>query len=154
MILKKIMFAMVVLFSLAGCGSGDDNATTPGNNTPVVINLTNISKGELSGDPITVGNFVIKDMEDWNTFKEEANITTDLVVDFSVHEVIAVVDKVYPSSGHSIEITSIKKVDNKLTVEIKKTETDSGLTVMTQPFHVVRIDKTGLPVVFKVNAPI
>lgn len=154
MIMKKIMLAMVVLFSLTGCSSDDDNATTPGNNTPVVVNFTNISKGELSGDPITVGNFVIKDMEDWNTFKEEANITTDLVVDFSVHEVIAVVDEVYASSGHSIEITSIKKADNKLTVEIKKTETDSGLTVMTQPFHVVRIDKTGLPVVFKVNAPI
>lgn len=156
MIMKKIMLAMVVLFSLAGCSSDDNNTTTPGNNIPVPIAFTNIRKGD-TGKYAPVGNFVIQNQEAWNDFKAQMSFTSEELVDFSIYEVIAVVDTVNPTLGYDIEITSITRLDNKLTVSVKKIEPDPnepGLLMQQQPYHVVRINKMGLPVVFKVNTPI
>lgn len=153
--MKKIILAALVLFSVMGCGSDDNNPVVPGNNTPVPIAFVDIHKG-VTGTFASEGNFVIQNQEAWNTFKTQIGLTSESLVDFSVHEVIAVVDKVQPNLGYDIEITSITKLDNKLTVKIKKTEpnpNEPGLTMQEQHCHVVRINKTGLPVVFKADAP-
>jgi hypothetical protein len=155
MIMKKIVLAALVLFSIVGCQSDDNDPNVPGNNTPVVIGFTDIIKGTLPGNSVTQGNFVIKDKTGWDNFKEDAGVDPNVPVDFSIHEVIAVVDETYPGQGHAIEITSVTQLDNKLTVQIKKTTSDGPITaVETQPLHVVRIKKTGLPVVFKADAPL
>lgn len=153
--MKKIILAALVLFSVIGCGSDDNDPVVPGNNTPVPIAFVNIHKG-VTGTFAPEGNFVIQNQEAWNTFKTQIGLTSDALVDFSIHEIIAVVDKVNPNLGYDIEITSITKLDNKLTVKIKKTEPnpDEGIFLeQVQPYHVVRINKTGLPVVFKADAP-
>lgn len=155
MIMKKIVLAALMLFSIIGCQSNDNDPVVPGNNTPVPIAFTDIKKG-VTGTFAPDGNFVIQNQEAWNTFKTQTNLTSEALVDFSIHEVIAVVDKVQPNLGYDIEITSITKLDNKLTVEVKKTvpnPDEPGLTMQEQPYHVVRINKTGLPVVFKADTP-
>jgi hypothetical protein len=151
--MKKIVFAALVLFSIAGC-SDDDNNYTGGNNAPVSISFTNITKGVLTGDAVTAGNFVIRTQDEWNDFKEQTGITPAVPVDFSIHEVIAVVDQQYTNSEFMIEITSITKIDNKVTVKIVKTQSDEPVIEATQALHVVRIAKQGVPVVFDVDAPL
>lgn len=152
--MKKIVFVALILFSVIGCQSDDNTPSVPGNNTPMPIAFTDITKGALTGDPVAAGNFVFLNQETWNTFKEQTGVGGNALVDFSMHEVIAVVDEVHQSSGYSIEITSITKLDNKLTVQLKKTVADGSVPAPdTQPLHVVRINKMGLPIVFKVNAP-
>lgn len=156
MIMKKIVFVALVLFSVIGCQSDDNNSSVPGNNTPVAVAFVNIQKSD-TGTFAPAGNFVIQNQETWNTFKTQIGLTSEGLVDFSIHEVIAVVDAVNPILGYDIEITSITKLDNKLTVNIKKTEPDPnepGLTMQQQPYHILRINKMGLPVIFKVNTPI
>lgn len=151
--MKKIVFAALILFSIMGCGD-DDNKYTGGNNVPVTVAFINIAKGERSGDAAPSGNFVIRTQEEWNAFKEDTGTTSPAPIDFSIHEVIAVVDQQYPSSGFAIEITSITKIDNKVTVKMEKSESDGPVMAEpTQPLHVVRIQKQGMPVVFEVDSP-
>ena len=100
---------------------------------------------------------MIRTQDEWDAFTEDTGTTASVPIDFSLYEVIAVVDVRYATSGYAIEITSISKIDNTITVKFKKIapSEDEGLpAVFTQPLHVVRIQKQGMPVVFETNAPI
>ncbi|HBC47129.1 MAG TPA: hypothetical protein DEO84_10560 [candidate division Zixibacteria bacterium] len=62
-------------------------------------------------------------------------------VDFSHQNVIAVFMGQRSSSGYKIEISSIEKKGAVLRVHVKKYETPGMLTVMTNPFTLVRVPR-------------
>jgi len=62
-------------------------------------------------------------------------------VDFDRQYVIAAFMGARPSSGYSIEISSVEKAGRKLRVYVTKYETPGMLTVITSPFYLVRIPR-------------
>jgi len=154
--MKKIVLFTFALFAIVGCGDDDNQSGTGGNNTPVNVQFTTLGKGDAtpdSTDPINPHYYILRSQSEWNAFKEQTDIQTDGAVDFSLHEVIVVFDDYRDNGGYSIEIKSITKMDSKLTVKLEKT--GEGVTALgTQPYHAVRIQKTGFPVVFEEDSPL
>jgi hypothetical protein len=103
----------------------------------------------LSGPYSKVDSFQVKlvtDQNEWErtwklaTGKEEPlpNIPT---VDFGSQNVIAAFMGERRSSGYRIEISSIVKKGRTLEVVVKKYETPGMLTVITDPFTLVRVPR-------------
>lgn len=156
--MKKIVLAAFVLISLIGCSSDNNEQTGGANNTPVELEFTTLKKGDGSGSnaEITPYYYIIRTDQKWNDFKFKVKTFSNTVVNFSNYEVIAVFDQYRHELGYDIEITSVTKLDGKVTVKIKKTEPQEGEPVPaldSQPYHAVTIKKTGLPVVFEENQP-
>lgn len=71
-------------------------------------------------------------------------------VDFNADMVIAVFAGTKKSGGYSLGISRIKEAGNKLMVDVVESSPRPGaMTTMalTQPFHIVKLQKSSLPVV-------
>ena len=63
-------------------------------------------------------------------------------VDFERYSVVAFLAGPRPSSGYSVAITRIRESADKISIDVSKTYPCSNtivLTVLTEPFHVVKI---------------
>lgn len=70
------------------------------------------------------------------------NDFTDTNIDFNKYQIIAVFDQIYENGGYSIDITNvIVKVENLLTGGIN--------SIFNQPFHIIKISKSGKPILFE-----
>lgn len=149
---------MFVIFSAVACES-DDNKQTGGsgsNNTPTNIQFTTLAKGNVTtGSAVSPRFYVLRTQAEYNTFKEEKQLLNDLTVDFNINEVIVVFDELKTGGGYAIDVTNISRMDNKLTVKLQSSAPQPDDTAInTQPYHAVRLQKTGLPVVFEEKAPL
>jgi len=157
--MKKIVLSALLVFSAIGCESDDNKQTNSGsNNTPANIQFSTLGKGDATPSSAIMPRFyVLRSQAEFDAFKTKTNILNGVTVDFAVNEVIVVFDDYKASSGFTIEIKSISQSDSKLTVEIAKTSVEEGEPVFatdTQPFHAVRLQKKGLPVVFNEDDPL
>lgn len=74
------------------------------------------------------------------------------LVDFSEYMVAGVFAGQKPSGGYEVEITGIEVVNNSLNIYYKETVPSAGqvvTTVMTQPFHIIKIKKSDAEINFK-----
>lgn len=92
------------------------------------------------------GFFTFSNSSDFCKFYNKLNSGSTVEVpkvNFGVHRVIAVVGKVYPSSGYSVEIIDIKtQAQRKYIVFVCTTKPDPALdaaAVMTHPYHIVKV---------------
>lgn len=157
--MKKIVLAAFVILSIVGCESDDNKQTAGGsNNTAKNIQFTTLSKGDATPpSAISPRFYVIRNQAQYDAFREDKKLFSGVNVDFAVNEVIVVFDEYKYSSGFEIEIKSITSIDGKLNVEIQKSGTEDEGPVFatdTQPFHAVKLQKTGLPVVFEEDTPL
>jgi len=155
--MKKNVLAAFLLFSVISCESDDNKSTDGGSGTtPTNIQFITLGKGDATPASAIAPRFnVIRTQADYDAFKTQTQLLNGVTVDFAVNEVIVIFDEYRNSSGFLIAVKSISKSDNKLTVEVQASKgSDNVMTVNTQPFHAVRLQKTGLPVVFKENAPL
>lgn len=75
-------------------------------------------------------------------------------VDFDTHMIIAVFMGEQRTGGYSIDITRIIREEERIVVEVeeKHPHPDSPVTMtLTQPYHIVIIEKSHLPVRFISN---
>lgn len=156
--MRKIIFSGLLLAAMVSCQS-DDAATT--NNEPVLLEFTAIGKENLYGngvEDIDEGNIVINDNEAWQNLLEHMTAVNGLPwnfgnteIDFSQWTVIATFDKIQAYGGFSIDVVSVSKEEAQVIVDIEKSSGGSGAaaTIITQPFHIVRIPKTTLPITFE-----
>lgn len=104
---------------------------------------------------LTPGNYTLRNISQWVDFQNRAKIFDDIRFDsdnYDVYEVFAVLDEPKESTGYSIEIKSIFKIDGKLIVTVERHNPELGKEVskrVSQAYHLVKLKKTGLPVVFK-----
>lgn len=104
-------------------------------------------------------NLVINNDADWQRLWEStftnANPKPPLPqIDFTRRTIIAVFQGVEASSGYEISIEGIVETENSLEVSIKAFEPGSRcgvLGVITEPFHIVEIEKTQKEIVFHVK---
>ncbi len=102
-------------------------------------------------------NFHITDQSAWeelmdkiNSVNTETDKFTETDIDFAKYEVIAVFDQIRPSSSYAIELFITDDTEN-INVEITKIIPPDGSIVsqvITQPYHIVKIDKQELDVKF------
>jgi hypothetical protein len=153
--MRKIIFSGLLLAAMVGCQSDDAATTNNPNNGPV--QFENVKQDMLSGDAVTSGNFVIKTAGEWTAFKEMVNAAYQedidalegVTVDFAAYDVISTVDQWHPNGGHGIEVSSVVRDNEGITVSVETIGEGNGTLVVTQPFHVVKISKTTLPITFE-----
>ena len=148
--MKSTVYLLFVLFifgNLASCKKS---------NTETQLPKTLISSANLYGngnEGFTKQDIVVYDSVSWNNLMTKMNSVnnvtnefTETNIDFTSYSVIAVFDKVLGNSGNSVNILSVIENGNNVTVKLEfNHNTGSGLTVMTQPFQIVKIpvlDKT------------
>lgn len=120
-----------------------------------ILSRSDVADGPVKFQTILAGHYsladtaavyLISDDEQWQEIWRIANGRMELPpeplkVDFTRQAVIAAFMGERSSSGYRIEISSITKKGSKLIVAIKNYETPGMLTVMTYPFHIVKIPK-------------
>lgn len=159
-LMKKIIFPILIILMLFGlmtsCKKTNKGLTE---NTFSSVEYTEIGQGNLSGegeDTIAPQNMIISDAYSWNELmsKMDSNYSvtgsfTETIIDFSKFTVIAVFDQIYGDSGHSIDITEIIEDETHTYIKVKSTMAGEGLTITTQPFHIVKITKNDKQILFE-----
>lgn len=112
----------------------------------------------LMADPFNYPkqNLVIRDQDTWSYWVTDVNLlqTTDLPdgqleVDFNCEMIILTLDEAYGYAGYEIEILSVVEEDARILVTINRSDLGTGMPVMTQPFHLVKVPKLDKEVVFE-----
>ena len=152
--MKTIILILSLILAMS-CNSDDNNSQFQSTE----ITFTEIGKGELftSYQNNDNGiNLVIDNLTDWNnlisTIDNPNNVSanfTEINIDFSAFQVIAIFDKLRDSGGWSIDVTTITENEDNLTVNIDNLQTGDLTQIVIQPFHIIKIPINGKPIVFE-----
>ena len=145
-----LCFSLVLFFN---CSNDNDN--TPF--APTAIEFTEIDRGQLDGygiEGITASNMVVTNSSDWQNLMNQMNIFnnhtddfTETDIDFEEYIIIAIFLEV-KISFWAVTITDIiEKEDSVIVTSIE--DNSSGSSVITQPFHIVKIPITEKPIEFE-----
>jgi len=155
-------FTMLVLLFVAITGCQDDDGTVV-DTEPVEVDFENVEMGAVSGEALVEANFVINTPTEWEDFKAYVNSAYDgstpyvaldgIAVDYEAYTVIAVVGPFWQNFGNTVEISSIVANNVNLTVtgSISYPEDEYVMPAHSQPYHIVKIPKTTLPVLFDIQ---
>jgi hypothetical protein len=113
-----------------------------------------IGKGDLSGSEGSVKQFrVVTSAEEWDELKtamrDRADALQETDVDFSAYQVIALFDELHRSGGWTIDIIDIIDYSGKIVVYVTNWKKGGLASVMTQPYHIVRMPISPKKVVFE-----
>lgn len=161
---KNIFYILLLVVSLSGCQSDDNETTGPNNNNntnePVAVEFTEIVHGAfypIEGFP--PGNMVINGQAEWEALVQEmesydefALQDADMDVDFSTHKVIVLIDEPHNEGAgqYDIEVGSVMQSEGQIIVDVQYSVPENAVTLMfTQPFHIVKIPQSDLPIVFE-----
>lgn len=147
---KHLLLIITSLFLLFSC-QDDNNSVESKNN----FTVQEIGKGVRLGHFLTQQNTVITNSAQWNTFLTEIDSSsnfsstfTETNIDFNQFMLIAVVDEVRTSGGYTIDIISVTETTQNIEVVVDNLQKGNFTTIITQPFHIVKIPKIAKPVVF------
>jgi len=147
------MLLSLSLLALNGC-QDDDNNNDSNDNKPINIQFETVMKSSFSGAFYGNGggNDVIDSEADWADFYKvyTDGKNTKSPLDYTQSTAIAVVDKLYPDLGHTITINAVVKRNDSMFVTFEKLNNveSNALTMMEQPYHIIKIPKTTLPITF------
>ncbi len=147
-------FTLLILTSLFtfGCSTPNDYS----NMADVDSEL--IAKGDLSGigtEAISNQYFSLTNQTEWENFISQIDVTNEVSlgfseqnIDFSEYVVIAVIDQVRNTSGYSIDLEISTNYEKIFIGSNLSSPSPDGVvaTVISQPFHIVKIAKTNLPI--------
>lgn len=140
-----------MLFMVTSCHGDDENVENKNQ-----INFQLIGKGNLIGNYVNPQNTIITNSIKWNSFLNQIDSTTyqtsasfiTTYIDFNEFIVIVVVDEIYPNNGHSIDITKMEDHPKYITINVEKLLKENATSVLTQPYHIVKIPKTTKSLLF------
>jgi hypothetical protein len=154
--MKKHLIPFTFLLVLFGC-STDINQELE--TTPAAIESKVIAQGNLYGDGaegISKDNLIIKYEIDWNeliskmnTVNTETDNFSETDVDFSKHQIIAVFDDIKSTGGYKLEMKVTQQNQQIMAKVTSKGFEGAAITVITQPYLIVRIPQSDMPVVFQ-----
>lgn len=109
-----------------------------------------------SSEGFTEENHVINDSVAWNALKAQMNQSNEVTynfteqeIDFTQWTVLASFDQVRPNGGHAISYSSVMEDSTHINATIHHVNPNgAATTVITQPYIVVKIQKTTKPVLF------
>lgn len=102
---------------------------------------------------------MISNVSQWNQLIDEIDYTDDgvngvvvtleaVTIDFDIETVLAVFEEIKNSGGYSINIVKVEEQEKKVVVAIDRLLKGGAASVITQPFHIVKIAKVNKPIVF------
>jgi len=149
--MKQLITFFSILFLLAGCNNDNEHSKQS------TVEFSVVAQGNPSPSQtqnISKSNLVIKDTESWNSLLSkmstyETSRFSENNIDFTNYQIIVVFDQVYSNGGHSIDITKITEDYYSVFVKVEKLNKGNDATVVTQPYHIVKIAKTTKNIVFK-----
>ncbi|MDA8731044.1 protease complex subunit PrcB family protein [Flavobacteriaceae bacterium] len=143
----------VFLFGVLGCSSTIQPSKTL-KKEEIVFNT--ISKGVLFGngiEGILEEKFTITNEKQWQVFLNKINSVnnvsssfSEININFSNHNIICVFDTIRNTGGYAIEIERIFIEKKNLNIVYNKKEPgpmEMVTTIITQPYHIVKIQKRG-----------
>jgi hypothetical protein len=152
--MKKIILSMLLVTCLVSCQDDDANAII--NTEPVAIQFEELQKDRFAANRITNevrGNYVIntpQQLTSFYDFYQSGNVSAS--IDFNQSTVISIVSDKLPGYGETdaFEVQSIIQQNDTVTVNIHShyAMDEVKLLMEYQPYQVVKIPKTTLPVVF------
>ncbi|MCW3159716.1 protease complex subunit PrcB family protein [Chryseobacterium oryctis] len=150
--MKKYLLLLLwsILFITLSCRDNDESLEEKNQ-----INFQLIGKGNLMGNYLAQQNTVITNSAQWtnllNQLDSSNNISdsfTETNINFNLFMVVVVIDEVYPNGGHSIDIMTVDENSQNIEVDVEKLLQGNVTTVVTQPYHIVKIPKLLKPVLF------
>ena len=143
----------IFLFGVLGCSSTIQPSKTLKKEEIV---FSTISKGTLFGngiEGILEEKFTIKNEKQWQVFLNKINSVnnvsssfSEININFSNHNIICVFDTIRNTGGYAIEIERIFIEKKNLNIVYNKKEPgpmEMVTTIITQPYHIVKIEKRG-----------
>ena len=143
----------VFLFGVLGCSSTIQPSKTLKKEEIV---FSTISKGKLFGngiEGILEEKFTIKNEKQWQVFLNKINSVnnvsssfSEININFSNHNIICVFDTIRNTGGYAIEIERVFVEKKNLNIVYNKKEPgpmEMVTTIITQPYHIVKIEKRG-----------
>lgn len=153
LIMKKNVLIILLLILSLSCNSGDAESKM------INIESTLIAKDNLYGngaEGITEQNMVITNQSTWNDLISKMNSVNNMSdnfsetdIDFAQYKVIAVFDEIKSNGGHSVELELISNTESIIVIITELVPQGIATTVITQPFYIVKIPTSDLPVIFK-----
>ena len=154
--MKKHLLILLcsIFFMTISCSGNHDNDEQLENKNQ--INFQLIGKGNLTGNYTAQQNIVITNTTQWNNFLIQIDGQnnhpsagfTETNIDFNQFMVIIVIDAVYPNGGHSVDIMTVDENPQNIEIDVEKLLQGNVTTVVTQPYHIVKIPKILKPVIF------
>ena len=143
----------IFLFGVLGCSSTIQPSKTLKKEEIV---FRTISKGTLFGngiEGILEEKFTIKNEKQWQVFLNKINSVnnvsssfSEININFSNHNIICVFDTIRNTGGYAIEIERVFVEKKNLNIAYNKKEPgpmEMVTTIITQPYHIVKIEKRG-----------
>jgi len=143
----------IFLFGVLGCSSTIQPSKTLKKEEIV---FSTISKGTLFGngiEGILEEKFIIKNEKQWQVFLNKINSVnnvsssfSEININFSNHNIICVFDTIRNTGGYAIEIERVFVEKKNLNIVYNKKEPgpmEMVTTIITQPYHIVKIEKRG-----------
>ena len=133
-----------------------ESETTP-------VNFTVLKKGNLYGggsEEISEGVIAVRNFEELQSILAQINsanqsVDESLVGDihfFDTNMLLFVFDKLRGTGGFTMSVQGIYQSKEKLVLELAKSAPEGpATTVMTQPFQVIEIQQSNLPVSLKIT---
>ncbi len=148
---KNLLLTVAIsILSMISCQETEENAAAS-----IPINSQLIGKGVISSHSMPQQNIAITNTTQWNNFLATLDSTynvsgsfTETNIDFNQYMLIVAFDQVYNNGGHSIDIIAIDETSQSINVDIEKLLQGNTTSVITQPYHIVKIPKIVKPVVF------
>ena len=155
---RMMLVSIVMCACILSCGTNKEVITDPLPEQQQV-DFTTVGKAVLYGageEGIEGGNLVIRSESGWKSLKLKMdtvnNVTNnfaDKEIDFNTHILIACFDEVRPNGGYDLKIQDVTESETRIEVTLKLTEpTGDNISVMIQPFHIVKIPVSEKEVVF------
>lgn len=146
--MKNFYYLILSLFVLTSC-SNDDNEVIAND-----VQFSTVGKNSLNGgENVSQSNFVFNNQTDWNNFLTQVDAINNLSdtftetnIDFSTFTVIAVVEEIKTSGS---EISVVNVTENTNTIHVTSELTMFASTVISQPFHIIKIPKTNKQILFQ-----
>lgn len=154
---KNILIVLILIIALS-CNSNEDNQD---NDTLAMVNIesTLIAKDNLFGsgeEGIVEQNLIISDLTTWNNLITQMNSVnnvtdnfTETEIDFSAYKIIAAFDQIRGSGGHSLELDIMSTSENIIVDVTTIAAGEIATSVITQPFIIVKIPNSNLPILFR-----
>lgn len=153
--MKKHLLLLLcsIFFVTISCRDNHDDEQLENKNQ---INFQLIGKGNFVGNYAAQQNTVITNTTQWNNFlvqidgqnNHPSTDFTETNIDFNQFMVIVVIDAVYPNGGHSVDIMTVEENPQNIEIDVEKLLQGNVTTVVTQPYHIVKIPKILKPVIF------
>jgi len=150
--MKRILLLTLVTSALfmVSCHENEENDVAS-----IPINSQLIGKGYISSHSMPQQNIAITNTTQWNNFLTDLDSSynvsgsfTETNIDFNQYMLIVAFDQVYNNGGHSIDIIAIDESSQSINVDIEKLLQGNTTSVITQPYHIVKIPKILKPVVY------